>query len=441
MRVDARASNGEQALPPGRWWVAALLGAAVAGWHASRGAGLSHSVLMQTFNWLFDFDTSRFVEAWCKPGVIGMPGVDDIAFVARHALSVPTRALCLAITPFTAGPESALMLLAALCAGACAAVAYALAASFCAEEFDRVLAALAFAVSVQPLMMGVIPETFGFAMLGIGVHLALLARRGDQGLGTGWAAATSLFLNLGFTVTNAVLNIVSAVVMGWQRFSLRAGLLMQARVWLLGTGALLLCVLVSAAVFAPSLLGMAGQAPQKVWWIVNINRGEPASLAMVLCTFFLYSFVAPGLTVLNLPPPDGHPMLDFRHFQYGWTGGLALALWASALLFSIGLAWRGPATRRLLLVAAGWMLCNVVLHWYWQYRGSIYLYGPHTCFALFMVLAIGYGAALRRYPKLRVRAGALALAGLCAANNLGIYAQMIDFMVKQPLASLPALTP
>ena len=422
------------ALPPGRWLVALLVGLAVTAFHAAHGLQLGNTVLLQSFNWLFDFDSSRFTDDWCNPAAEGMPHVGGVSFATRHALSVPTRALCLALAPLAADPGSALMLLTALCAGVAAAVAYALAASFCAEEFDRVLVAVAFAVSVQPLMLGVIPETYGFAMMGIGVSLALLARRGDSGLGAGFAAAFALFLNLGFTITNAVLNIVASAVLQWRRMPLRTWLAMETKVWLMGGIALVALTAVAAAYFEPSLLGTAGSAPKKVWWIVNIERGEPASLLMVLCTFFLYSFVAPVFTVINLPAPDSHPMLDFRALQFTALGWAALVLWAGAFLLSIWLAWRGGQTRRLLLVVAGWMLCNIVLHWYWQYRGSVYLYGAHTCFVLFMVLAMGYGAALRQYATKLVRGYAVALVVLCGLNNYGAYQEMIGFVLQQPLS-------
>ena len=169
-----------------------------------------------------------------------------------------------------------------------------------------------------------------------------------------------------------------------------------------------------------------------MWWIVNINRGEPASLAMVICSFVLYSFVAPAFTVLQLPAPDLHPMLDFRQFSYGVVGGAALALWALAMTTSVVLVWRDRALRPLLLVAGLWLLMNIVLHWYWQYRGSVYLYGTHTSFALYAVLAMGYACALRRYPPAPVRAVAAGTLVLVAVNNLGLYAEMIDFLLRQP---------
>ena len=414
--------------------IAVVLGLLVAAFHYGHGAPLARTMLMASFNWLFDFDSSRFIGAWCTPGAAVSRDL-DIAFVARHVLSLPTRALCLPLTALAGSPGAGLMALTALCAGCAAAVAYGLAAAFCEREFDRLLLAVGYAVSVHPLMLGLIPETYGFALLGLGVHLMLLGWHRPDGLGAGVGAAFSLFLDLGVTVTNAALNVVSGVVMSWGRKPLRSIFRTQARVWLLGGGALLLVTLVSAAVFAPGLLGLAGSAPKAVWWIVNINRGEPASLLMVLCTFFLYSFVAPAFTVIDLPAPDGHPMLDFRAFHFNAVGGVALALWAVAFVLSVALAWRERGFRRLLIVVAIWMLINVILHWYWQYRGSIYLYGAHTSFALFAVLVMGYGAALRRYRGALVRGYGVLLLVLAAVNNYDLYQGMVDFLLRHPLTS------
>ena len=327
------------------------------------------------------------------------------------------------------------MLLAALCAGCVAMLAYGLAAAFCAAEVDRLLLALGYAVSIQPLMLGVIPETYGFALLGIGLHFLLLARHRPAGLGARTSAVVSLFLNLGFTVTNGTLNLLSSAVLAWARMPLRRWLRQELRVWLLGIGLLLLATLAALAVFAPGMLGLAGGAPQRVWWIINIVRGEAASLGMVLCSFFLYAAVGPRFTVLNLPAPDSHPMLDFRAFDFSAVGSAALGLWCIALLVSAVLAWRAPDRRRLLVVVACWMLANVALHWYWQYRGSVYLYGAHTSFALYAVLAMGYGAALQRGAAIAWawRGWFFVLLLLSAVNNHGLYAEMIHFLRLQPL--------
>jgi len=77
-------SSGRPELPQGSWLIAALLGLAAAAFHAAHGMQLANSVLMQSFNWVFDFDSSRFIGAWCTPGA-DVARDFDIAFVPRHA--------------------------------------------------------------------------------------------------------------------------------------------------------------------------------------------------------------------------------------------------------------------------------------------------------------------------------------------------------------------
>ena len=77
---------------------------AVAAWHTVQGGVLAGTVLLQSFNWVFDFDASRFVGAWCTVGA-DVAADMDMSFLARHALSLPTRALCLALTPWQAQPN------------------------------------------------------------------------------------------------------------------------------------------------------------------------------------------------------------------------------------------------------------------------------------------------------------------------------------------------
>ncbi len=415
-----------------RWWVAVAIGLIAAAAHFFHGTALAHTVLLQSFNWVFDFDASRFVGGWCQAGADVARDM-DLSFIARHALGLATRPVCLALLPLTGTPELALMALTALCAGLAAALAYGLAAAFCAAEFDRVLLALGYALSVHPLLLGLIPETYGFALMGIGLHWVLLAHGKADPLQPGVWGRVSLFLNMGFTVTNAALNGLSSAVLAWRRVGWRPWLALEVRTWLVAGGALAAVLIASAALFTPELLTQLGAAPQRVWWTVNINRGEPASLLMVVVTFVLYSFVAPVLTVIDLPAPDLHPMLDFRRFQFSAVGWAALTLWTVALAVSVRLAWQSSAMRRLLGVAALWLLMNTVLHAYWQYRGSVYLYGAHTSFALFAVLAMGYGCALQRYSAGRVRLFAALLVVLTAVNNTGIYVEMIRFLRQQAL--------
>ena len=248
--------------------IAFAIALAVAAFHFFNGRALSNSVLLQSFNWLFDFDSSRFVGGWCTPGADVARDM-GVSLVARHALSIPTRPLCLGLTALIGDPNVALMALTALCAGVAAGIAYWLAAAFCEHAIDRTLLAIAFAVSAQPLLLGVIPETYGFALAGIGLHLALAARRRNSGPLTGWPAVLSFVINAGVTVTNAGLNIISAIALAWRRVSAGQWLRGQLRVWLLAALVLVLLVAPLAALFAPTILSAAGTAPKLVWWTIN----------------------------------------------------------------------------------------------------------------------------------------------------------------------------
>lgn len=416
-----------------QWLIAAALGLAVAAFHFFHGIPLAKTVLLQSFNWMFDFDSSRFVGGWCTPGANVVEDI-NIGFAPRHALSLATRPLCLGLNALIGNPYVALMALTALCAGAAVAIAYLLAASFCAAEFDRILLALGFAVSAQPLMMGVIPETYGFALAGVGLHLMLVARKRPAPLGAGPAGVISLFLDLGVTLTNGALNLLSSIVQSWQRMGLRQWLRMELRTWLWAVLALALVVVPLAALYTPTLLQEAGTAPKHVWWVININRGEPATLAEVIRAFLVYNFVGPAYSVYPLPAPESHPMLDFRALNFGLAGALAAALWVLALCCSVYLALRKGGVQRYLWILLGWLLINIVLHWYWQYRGSVYLYGAHNCFALFGIGVLGYAIAVRERYAVVARSAAVVMIGLAAVNNIGLYLEMIDFLRRQPLA-------
>jgi hypothetical protein len=413
-------------LPVGRLPVALALAALVAGFHVIFGARLAHSVLLEGFNWLFDFDASRLLPGWCAAGA---DIHDDLSpnFIARHPLALAVRPLGLAVTAVWGDPGAALMVLTALCAGGAAALAYHLAALCCPREFDRVLLSLGFSAAAQPLVLGIVPETYGFALLGIGAHFFWLARA--QGPLSGWISALSLFINLGVTITNAALNWLSSVILAWGRTPLRIWLRDELKRALWVIAALLVLTLALAALFVPNSLNEVAKVPKLLWWTVNINRGEPASALTVAATLLVYNVVAPLAEFVQLPPPESHPMLDYRGWHFSAIGMLAVALWCAALAASTFIVARQAAQRRLLFVAWAWLLLNILLHAYWQFRGSIFIYGGHTVFALFLIAALGYGQALKQWRPSLVRLYALVMVACIAGSNWTSYAYVIDFVV------------
>lgn len=410
--------------------IALALALAVVAFHLLNGLPLVNSVLLHDgYNWLFDFDSSRYLTGWCTAG---LDTFEDLGgkFGVRHPIGSLFRPPCLALAATVGSPGLALMILTAACAGAGTAVAYLLAAQFCDAEADRVLLSLAYSVSAQPLVLGIAPETYGFAMAGIGWHLLLLARGHGRPLGATWPAVLSVVLNTGITITNGVLNLLSSAVMSWGRMDGRGWLRTEVRTWLWAGLAMLALALALSFAFMPDFVAQAFKAPKLLLWSAAINRGEAASLVTVVQTFLFFNLVAPAASFIDLGPPESHAMLDYRGFNYGIAGLVAVALWGAALAASLVLTWREVALRRYLWVLLGWIGANILLHWYWQYRGSIFMYGGHSMFAVFALVAVGYGLALRRLPAAVLRAGAVATIACTAYNNFGAYRHVIDFVLR-----------
>ena len=256
--------------------IAATISLLVAGFHFFNGHRLAGTVLLQSFNWLFDFDASRFVEGWCVPGA-NVAQELPLSFVARHALSLAVRPLCLGLTAITGDAQSALLALTALCAGCTAAIAYFLAAQFCAGSADRALLALGFTVSAQPLMLGVIPESYGFALAGIGLHMVMVAHRRGLPPASCAAAVITLMLNAGVTITNAVLNLVSAAALAWRRVTPGKWLATEIRTWVVAAIALL-----GLSVFYQSSRGSVVAIVGAVALIVAAKRRMSLGLALGL---------------------------------------------------------------------------------------------------------------------------------------------------------------
>jgi hypothetical protein len=410
--------------------LATLLGMLIAGFHYYNGYPLAKSVLLQSFNWAFDLDSSRFVKAWTVPDA-DVSDVLPVSFVARHALSLAIRPLGLGFNMVIGDSYLAVMALTALCAGCVTVIAYFLAAQLCESRFDRLLIAAGYSFSAQPLMLGVNPETYGFALAGIGLHMVMVVnRRGLPPAVTGWSVV-AFILNAGMTVTNAVLNLVASALLAWKRLTLLNWLATELKTGMFAALGLVVIVVPLAALFEPTVLANATSAPKQLWWIININRGEAAFLPAVIAALVPYGFVAPEFTMVNLPD-DGHLMLDFREFRYGPAGGVAIAAWFVTMAAGVHAALRDDTLRRILLIVLLWTLLNVVLHWYWQFRGSIYLYGAHTSFPLLVLLIIGYASAIRRFSPVMVRAVAATMLSLAALSNFSLYKGMIDFIIAQP---------
>ncbi len=396
------------------------------------GREVAFTVLLQSYNWLFDFDASRYLGGWCLPGV----NVSEHLYfnhVVRHPLTVVLRPVCLALEPAFSDPRLALMALTAGMAGLMAALSYALAARCCAQLVDRLLITAWASLSAQPLMLGIIPEMYSPAMLGIGLSLLWLSGLPGSTTPARWQWVITGVVNLGMTVTNAVLSVLASAVAAWGQTGLKTWLRREVLMWALVVVCTLLSALLLAWIYTPEHLGVAKDTAKSLWWAANMARGEPAPFWKVAATYIVYDVVAPISSFYPLPPPESHPMLDFRAFSFAAAGWCAAVLWLAMLAAAVASSWHARALRKPLLVAGLWLLFNVALHTAWQYRASVFIYGAHSFPALLVLLALGHGVIVARGPAWAAMwrlAGGVLLA-LLLVNNLDRYREGIQFLIAQ----------
>ncbi len=403
--------------------------------HMQQGQAVASTVLLQSYNWLFDFDASRYLGGWCLPGV----NVSEHLYfnhVARHPLTVMLRPACLAIEPLFSSPAGALMAVTAALAGLMSALSYALAARCCPTVLDRLLIAAVASLSAQPLMLGIIPEMYGPAMLGVALSLLWLSGLPGRGEPTRLQWVITGVLNLGLTVTNAMLSLIASAVTAWGLLSFKTWVWREIAIWIwVGVG-LLVSSLLLAWAYTPEHLEVAGHAVKSLWWAANMVSTEKAPLWKVAATFLVYDVVAPISSFYQLPAGENHPMLDFRAYTFTPAGWCASVLWLGLLTTSTAWAWQNTALRRPLAVAILWLAFNILLHTFWQYRASIYIYGAHSYPALVVIVALGHGQAVARSRTWAgsARVAWLGLALLLLLNNGERYRDLIAFLVNQTAA-------
>jgi hypothetical protein len=409
-------------LETGLW--AALVAAAVATFHLLAAAPLVGGALLGSMNFAFDLDPSLYVDRWCRAGGLAVDGSDKIIW-GRHPGALVVRPLCLGLVEAGFSPQRAAMILAAAFAGLSAGGAFLFARLIGLAMLDALLGALCFALSAQPLFLGAIPESFGLALLGIVGHFCLLARWADRPFPPRGAAIASAVVNFGVTLTNGLLFILSWIVMSLRRAPLAAWIRETVVTGAMAGAALLALILAVTLAYTPGVFEDPARSAREFWWGVNIDNSAPAPAWRVLATFLVYDFVAPVFTVV---PIEGgaKQMLDFRGFAFDPMGAVAVAAWLVLLSLGIASAAHDGPRRRLWIVCGLWFAVNLLLHWQWQYRGSVWLYGAHSHFALFALALVGLRAELTPQRKRLARAALLLLLAASATSNLDQYFALVE---------------
>ncbi len=390
----------------------------------------SHALLganvLKSYNWVFDFDSARFVQIWCSRPY--EPADYAVSWAFRHPLIMAVRPICLALHGGGVSSAQASLMMAAAIAGLVVALGYLFCRVVALEQLDALILSLWLGISAQPLMLGALPEAYGLALCGIGLSFLVFARQQLAGPAPLTLRLLALVLNAGITITNGVLPVICEALATRAQHGRGTKWRRLLFVYLTAFAVFALLAAGLNVIFRPSAADGAVAAAKQVWWSVHINNEQPADLAQIARTLTAYNLVAPHFTTVLIEPAAPKPMLDFRLWRYDWIGQAALLLTVVAFSLAALRVMRDRPYRAVWLVALGWLIANILLYRYWQYRGSIYIYGAHVSFALCAILA----AALRPgggVVRLRFARGiVLAMLVLTGANNLVRYQEMIGLL-------------
>src|SRR5262249_41717768 len=142
--------------------------------HALHIPAVAKRAIFQKSNLAFDFDIQRFVGLCCTAP---FPEGDNEAYYAvRHPLAVPIRVLCRPLVRSGVGPVIAACLLAALCAAISTALIYRMERVLDLRPMVAAAFAVLWTVSSTTLLLGVLPEAYGLALVALTYQGLLTAR-------------------------------------------------------------------------------------------------------------------------------------------------------------------------------------------------------------------------------------------------------------------------
>jgi hypothetical protein len=403
-------------------WDNIVIGLAVLLFHLWHVPAVAAGAIFQKSNLAFDFDINRFVALW---GGDPFPVADNEGYYAtRHPLAVLVRLVCRPLVQAGLDAHQVACGIAALTAAAGAVLAFQIALALGVKRCLAYGFTALWAFSTAPLLLGVLPETYGLAFVALSAQFLLLIRwtnGNEPTLAVRIAVAVASF---GITITNVVLSGLS---------ELTARLTKQPPVKaLLGTAGF------SAAV---ALIGvMLGAAAVQVWPVDHTEGTNNAvkqvywdatsaerttqrqSVGAVAWTFGGIGFVTPPAARFPSGVPANPYLWDLRGSNFGTTGWIAALGWLLLLAGGIAAAALDRTYRPVWIVAASWIAANIALHSYWQFRDTVFLYAGHPHIAFFVLALAGARWAQDRDKGALIYGTALAIVTVCMAlNNLPLY--------------------
>jgi hypothetical protein len=397
-----------------------IIGAAVFLFHAWHIPAMLGSAALQDNNLAFDFDVGRFVSMWTRSPL--PPGAYEDYFVIRHTLVVTLRLICLPLVWMGLTPDAVGSGVAALCAGASAALTFHIARKLSVRrELAWMMTAL-WSLSASSLVLGLLPEAYGLAFVAIAWQF-ILAIEWVQGRQPSFTArAAAAVASLGITVTNVVLSGVTELFCRLAREPVRKAfwnsIKFGAAVGAIG----LVLSIIAFQVWPVRNIDSSGQAARYLYWAAAKNEGvNHVSVVDPAWSFAASSFVAPKLASYPIALGGTH-LYDLRGFDFTPIGWLGVLSWLMLLALGLYAAARDQQFRSLWLIAAVWIVGNIGLHSFWYYRGSIFIYASHTHLAFFILALAGARWAQDRPGGVLVYGSVVGIVTVLAAmSNLPVY--------------------
>lgn len=403
-------------------WDNIIIGLAAFLFHLWHVPAVAAGAIFKKSNLAFDFDINRFVALW---GGDPFPVAENEGYYAtRHPLAVLVRLVCRPLVGAGLDAHQVACAIAALTAAASAVLAFRIALALGVKRGLAYGFTALWAFSTAPLLLGVLPETYGLAFVALSAQF-LLAIRWINGTEPAWAVRVAVAVaSFGITITNVVLSGLSELACRLAKQSLVKALL--------GTAGFSAAVAVIGAILGAASFHVwpvdhtegSNNAVKQVYWdATSADRTtQRQSVGDVAWTFGGIGFVTPPAARFPSGVPANPYLWDLRGSNFGITGWIAVLGWLMLLAGGIAAAALDRVYRPVWIVAALWITANIALHSYWQFRDTVFLYAGHPHIAFFVLALAGARWAQQRDRGALIYGAALAIVTVCMAlNNLPVY--------------------
>ncbi|MFZ4748019.1 MAG: hypothetical protein ACOYLK_14210 [Sphingomonas sp.] len=404
-------------------WVSWAIGLAVFLFHIWHVPAAAHGAIFQKENLAFDYDIRRFASLWA---VTPFPVEQNDAYYAvRHPLVVAVRMLCLPFARNGLDPQTVACGIAAACSGLSSVLAYRIARTL---EISCPLAVVLtglWTFSTTSLLLGVLPETYGLALVALSWQLILALRWSQGDTPSTLVRVASGVVNLGITVTNVVLSGLVELLCRLRHQSADKAVIGAG-----GFGAAVAAIglTLSAASFhfwPVDHINSTVASAKQLYWSASAAKDNPKwqSPAEVAWTFGGIAFVAPSVAAYPSGDVTFPYLYDLRGQTYDLLGRMAILGWLILLALGVVAAAKDRRFRPVWILAATWIIANIALHSYWQFRETVFLYAAHSHMAFF-IFALAGGRWIQEANR-RCRVAYIAVlcltTTLVIANNIPLY--------------------